>query len=95
MTSKTRTHERTNGVKFDDYKKGKLYEYKGDHRFLFDRNDDLRKWVKNPRAMRDQAVRQADAAAPSGLSVIWRVGKDQVEAFMKAVGQVLGITIVP
>ncbi len=82
-----------NGVKFDDYKNGKLYEYKGPHGHLFDKNNDLRPWVKDPGEMRKQAVRQAKAA--KGIPVIWRVGAHQVKAFKNAVGKVRGVEIVP
>lgn len=82
-----------NGVKFDDYKNGKLYEYKGRHGHLFDKDNDLRSWVKDPGALREQALRQVRAA--KGVHVVWRVGAGQVAAFTKAVGRVRGITIVP
>lgn len=82
-----------NGVKFDDYKNGILYEYKGPHGHLFNKNNELHPWVKDPGEMRRQAVRQAEAA--KGIPVIWRVGAHQVDAVTKAVGKVRGVKIVP
>jgi hypothetical protein len=78
---------------FDDYRNGILYEYKVRHGFLFDRNNEFLTWVKNPAQFRDQAWGQVKAA--KGIPVIWRVGRDQVDAFKKAVGRVPGVKIVP
>jgi len=82
-----------NGVKFDDYRDGKLYEYKGRLGHLFDGNNELKPWIKDPKQFRDEALRQVKAA--NGIPVIWRVGRHQVEAVRKAVGKVHGITVEP
>ncbi len=80
-------------VHYDDYRNGILYEYKGNHKHLFDKNDEFMIWAKKPNQFRDQALRQVKAS--EGLPVIWRVGSDQVEAFRKAVGNVPGATVKP
>jgi len=82
-----------NGVKFDDYKGGKLYEYKGRQGNLLNRDKVFPHWAKARIEAQDQAWRQVEAAR--GIPVIWRVGADQVEAFRKAVGDIPGILIVP
>jgi hypothetical protein len=80
-------------VEYDDFRNGILYEYKGNHKHLFDKNNELMPWVKKPDQFRDEALRQAKGSR--GLPVIWKVGADQVEAFQKAVRRVRGIKIVP
>jgi hypothetical protein len=82
-----------NGTKFDDYKDGKLYEYKGYHGHLFNKNDEFHSWVDKPSEFRDEALRQVKAA--QGIPVVWRVGREQVEAFRKAVGRIPGLSIEP
>ncbi|HMK35301.1 MAG TPA: Tox-REase-5 domain-containing protein [Desulfomonilaceae bacterium] len=82
-----------NGVKFDDYKDGKLYEYKTRLGHLFDKNHEFNPWVKDAEQFRDQARRQTTAA--EGMPVIWKVGTDLVEPLKKAVGKVPGVTIKP
>jgi hypothetical protein len=82
-----------NGVKFDDYKNGKLHEYKENYSHLFDKNNELYPWVKDPGQWRRQAKDQIEAA--NGIPVIWRVGQNQVEGFKKAVGRVPGLSILP
>jgi hypothetical protein len=82
-----------NGVKFDGYANGRLYEYKENYSHLFAKNNELYSWVKNPGQWRRQALDQVDAA--NGIPVIWRVGQNQVGAFKKAVGRVPGLSILP
>jgi hypothetical protein len=84
---------KVNGVKFDDYKDGKLYEYKGRQGNLKNRDGLFPDWAKIRKEARDQAVSQVKAA--KGIPVIWKVGTDQVRAFKEAVGDMPGITIVP
>jgi len=81
------------GVYFDDYVNGKLYEYKGSYGKLINKFRLFYDWVRGVKTLPDQAKRQA--AAARGIPVIWKVGKDQVKAFRKAVGNVPGIEIVP
>ena len=78
---------------FDDYRDGKLYEYKGRHEHLFDKSNEIKPYVEKPDQFREEALRQVKAA--KGIPVIWRVGAHQVEAFKKAVGRIPGITIEP
>lgn len=80
-------------VVFDDYRDGKLYEYKAEHGHLFDKNNDLNVWVGKPEQFRDEALGQARAA--KGIPVIWEVDPKHVDAFKKAVGDIPGISIVP
>jgi len=82
-----------NGVKFDDYKNGTLYEYKGPHGNLLNKEREFHHWVSGAKKLRDQALRQVDAA--QGTPVVWRVGARQVKAFRKAVGKVPGLSIEP
>ncbi|MBM4328496.1 MAG: hypothetical protein FJ118_15195 [Deltaproteobacteria bacterium] len=82
-----------NGVKFDDYKNGTLYEYKGPHGNLLNKERKFDDWVSGAEKLRDQAVRQTKAA--QGIPVVWRVGAGQVKAFQKAVGKVPGLSIKP
>jgi len=82
-----------NGVKFDDYKDGKLYEYKGRQGKLMNKQGVFPDWAKLRGELRDQAERQVRAAR--GIPVIWRVAPDQVNAVKEAVGDIPGITIVP
>jgi hypothetical protein len=82
-----------NGVYFDDYAGGKLYEYKGSYGKLINKLRYFYDWVRGAKKIPDQAKKQAGAA--QGTPVIWRVGKDQVKAFKKAVGNVPGVEIVP
>jgi len=81
------------GVKFDDYKDGKLYEYKGRQGNLLTRDNVFHDWARARQEAQDQARRQAEAA--QGIPLIWRVGADQVEAFKKALGNIPGILVVP
>lgn len=80
-------------IHFDDYRDGKLYEYKGNYANFIDKNEEFRGWFKGARASRGQAVRQLEAA--QGIPVVWKVGRNQVKAFEKAVGTVPGLSIVP
>jgi hypothetical protein len=82
-----------NGVKFDDYKKGTLYEYKGSHGSLIGKDRVFRHWFKGTKQFQAQAWRQLKAA--NGKPVVWRVGADQVKAFEKALKGVDGIIIKP
>ncbi len=83
-----------NGVKFDDYKDGKLYEYKGRQGKLMNRDGVFPEWAKLKQEVRDQAEKQVKAA--QGIPVIWRVGEDQVNAFKEALcGNLQGLIIVP
>ncbi|MEW6533772.1 MAG: Tox-REase-5 domain-containing protein [Thermodesulfobacteriota bacterium] len=82
-----------NGVKFDDYKSGTLYEYKGPHGNLLNKEREFHHWVSGAKKFRDQAIRQTKAA--QGVPVVWRVGARQVKAFQKAVGRVPGLSIEP
>ena len=80
-----------NGVKFDDYKNGKLYEYKGPQGNLVNRKTD--EFCECITGLHDDAIRQAKAAR--GIPVIWRVEDNQVKAFERAVGKVPGVIIIP
>jgi hypothetical protein len=81
------------GVKFDDYREGVLYEYKGRLGHLFDKMNEFNPWVKDTAQFRDQAIRQMKAA--DGIPLIWRVGPRQVKPVDKAVGNVPGVLVVP
>jgi hypothetical protein len=83
-----------NGVKFDDYKDGMLYEYKGPQGNLINKKTgEFYDCILSGWGFRDDALRQVRAA--QGIPVVWRVGADQVDAFKKAVGRVPGMIIVP
>ena len=82
-----------NGVKFDDYRNGKLYEYKGPQGNLLNRDGLFYDGIEGALKLHADAVRQANAAR--GIPVIWKVGANQVKAFKRAVGDVRGIVIVP
>jgi hypothetical protein len=84
-----------NGVKFDDYRDGILYEYKGNYsNFIVRKAREFYEWFKGSKSAREQARRQAEAAR--GIPVRWRVGPpNQVEAFRKAVGELPGVKIEP
>lgn len=82
-----------NGVLYDDYRNGILYEYKGNFRHLFDKSDEMMTWVNIPDQFRVEALRQVKAA--KGMRVIWRVGSDQVKAFKKDLKDIPGVTVKP
>jgi hypothetical protein len=82
-----------NDVLYDDYRKGILYEYKGNLRHLFDKSDEMMTWVNIPDQFRVEALRQLKAA--KGMPVIWRVGSDQVKAFQKELIRIPGVTVKP
>jgi hypothetical protein len=82
-----------NGVKFDNYKNGELYDYKGPQGRLINKNGVFYDVIEKSMGLRDDALRQANAA--QGIPVIWKVGENQVKAFRKAVGNVPGVIIVP
>lgn len=82
-----------NGVKFDDYKNGKLYEYKGSLEFLFDKHHEMKPWVKDRDQFYNQGLRQVEAA--QGIPVIWKVGASLLEGLRKAVGKIPGVSIEP
>lgn len=84
---------RLNGTKFDDYKDGKLYEYKARQGNLLNRDKVFPDWAKAKQEARDEAQRHVKAA--QGIPIIWRVGADQVKAFKDALHNIPGITIVP
>jgi hypothetical protein len=84
---------RLNDVHFDDYKDGKLYEYKGSQGNLLNKNGEFHDWYSGVERDRKQAWSQVEAAG--GMPVIWRVGADQVKAFEKTVGDIPGIIVVP
>ena len=83
-----------NGVKFDDYKNGILYDYKAPRYTKFiNEKGEFRDWFRGAKEARDRALAQAEAA--DGIPVVWKVGRDQVVAFSKAIGKVRGLTIEP
>jgi hypothetical protein len=82
-----------NGVKFDDYRNGKLYEYKGPHGNLLNEDGLFKPWVRGVKDFKDQATAQVEAAR--GIPVIWRVGKDQVRAFKEVLKGISGVTVKP
>ncbi|MBI5250282.1 MAG: hypothetical protein HY912_12375 [Desulfomonile tiedjei] len=82
-----------NGVKFDDYKDGKLYEYKGPQGKLLNKEGEFYDWVRGSKAAQDQAARQVEAAA--GIPVVWKVGPNQVKAYQEAIGKMPGLIIEP
>jgi hypothetical protein len=57
-----------NGVKFDGYANGKLYEYKGRYSHLFDKDNQIRSWVRDPYQWQKQASDQVKAARVFRLS---------------------------
>jgi len=83
-----------NGVKFDDYRKGVLYEYRAPQgNLLKNREKEFRHWCEAGPGAQKEAIRQAKFA--EGIPVVWRVGADQVHGFKQAVGNVPGIEIIP
>jgi hypothetical protein len=84
-----------NGVKFDDYRDGILYEYKGNYsNFIVKKVKAFYSWFRGANAARDQALRQTKAA--QGVPIVWRVGSQtQVDAFEKALGEIPGVDIRP
>ncbi len=82
-----------NGVKFDDYKRGTLYEYKGPYGNLLNKNGEFDHWFEGASGARQQARSQVEAA--KGRRLIWRVGENQVKAFEKALRGVDGVIIKP
>jgi hypothetical protein len=81
------------GVNFDDYRNGVLYEYKGPHGKLLNKDGVFHHWVSGVRKLHEQARRQVQAA--EGIPVIWSVGPNQVKAFEKALGRVPGLSVRP
>jgi len=81
-----------NGVKFDDYKDGILYEYKGPYTNFIKDGREFRWWFKGADGAREEALGQIEAA--KGIPVIWRVGADQVKAFRNAL-QDIPVTVKP
>ena len=81
------------GVLFDDFKSGKLIDYKDNYSKLINKQGEFYDWFKGRTELRDQALRQVRAA--NDLPVVWKVGENQVQAFKTAVGDVPGLTIVP
>jgi hypothetical protein len=69
-------------VKFDDYKKGVLYEYKDRYTNFIKDGKEFRWWFRGADGARIEALNQIQAA--KGIPVIWRVGLDQVKAFGNA-----------
>ena len=83
-----------NGVKFDDYKDGILYDYKAPRYTNFiNQKGEFHDWFRGAKEARDRALAQTGAA--DGIPVVWKVGRDQVQAFRTAVGKLRGITIEP
>jgi hypothetical protein len=83
-----------NGVKFDDYKNGILYDYKAPKYTNFiNKKGEFHDWFKGADEARVRALAQTGAA--DGIPVVWKVGRDQVQAFKTAVGKVRGLTIEP
>jgi hypothetical protein len=81
-----------NGVKFDDYKNGILYEYKHRYTNFIKDGKEFRWWFEGADGARDEALRQVEAA--KGVPVIWRVGADQVKAFRNALHDI-PVTVKP
>jgi len=83
-----------NGVKFDDYKNGKLYEYKGPMGNLINRKTG--EFYPSCNVAKGHKIEaEAQVRAAKGIPVIWRVGENQIEAFKKALGNMTRISIVP
>ena len=82
-----------NGILFDDFKNGKLFDYKDNYSKLINKQGEFYDWFQGKAELRDQALRQVGAA--NGTPVVWKVGANQVQAFKTAVGDVPGLTIVP
>jgi hypothetical protein len=82
-----------NGVKFDDYKNGILYEYKHRYTNFIKDGKEFRWWFDGADEARIQARNQLEAA--KGIPVIWRVGADQVEAFGNALKNFPKIDVKP
>ena len=82
-----------NGVKFDDYKSGILYEYKHRYTNFIKDGKEFRRWFDGADEARDEAFRQVGAA--KGMPVIWRVGADQVKAFRNSLQDFRQIKVIP
>ena len=82
-----------NGVKFDDYKNGILYETKHRYTNFIKDGKEFRWWFDGADEARIQARNQLEAA--KGIPVIWRVGADQVEAFGNALKNFPKINVKP
>ena len=82
------------GVRFDDYKNGNLVDYKDDYsNFIDPKTNVFRPWFKGKAEARKEALRQIGVA--NGNPVVWEVGPDQLDAFLDAVGNIPGITVIP
>ena len=84
---------RLNNVKFDDYKNGKLYEYKGLQGNLLNKDGVFPDWCRARKEAVEEAERQLKAA--QGIPIVWKVGITQVKAYRQALGEIPGIKIVP
>jgi hypothetical protein len=82
-----------NGVKFDDYKNGILYEYKHRYTNFVKDGTEFRRWFEGAEGARIEARNQVRAA--KGIPVIWRVGSDQVKAFRNAIQNFPEIIVKP
>jgi hypothetical protein len=82
-----------NGVKFDDYKNGILYEYKDRYTNFIQDGTKFHQWFRGAEGARIEAWNQVKGA--KGLPVIWRVGSDQVKAFRNAIQNFPEITVKP
>jgi len=84
---------KTRPVRFDDFRDGQFYEYKGPQGNLLNKDKEFYHWFGGAGRLRDQAWAQVKAA--QGVPVIWKVGSDQVKAFERVLRGIPGISIVP
>jgi hypothetical protein len=82
-----------NGVKFDDCRNGKLYEYKDRYTNFIKDGKEFYHWFRGTDRAAKQALDQVKAS--EGMPVIWRVGSDQVKAFRKALEKIPEVTVKP
>jgi len=83
-----------NGVFFDDFKNGKLIDYKDNYtKFIDKKTGNFLEWFQGAKELQNQAWNQVKAA--NGTPVVWKVGANQVDAFIKTVGDIPGLLIIP
>jgi RHS repeat-associated protein len=79
------------GVTFDDFQGGKLFDYKDNFSNFIGKDNRFYGWFRGAEELQLQALRQIQAA--KGTPVVWKVGKGQLAAFKRAVGNIPGLTI--
>ncbi len=85
---------RLNGVYFDNFKDGILYDYKEYMPQFIDPNTGhFYEWWKGIDEALEKAPKQIKAA--NGAPVVWQVGKEQVEAYNRIIGDFKGVEVIP